>query len=276
MSHPSIIAVVEPEEGAGRVAAGSSGAGWWRVALALVARDVRGQYRRSLLGPTWAVLQPLLYLAVFMLVRGVVDLESEGASYALFLLTVLVPWSFFANAVTRCGPSVLMNAGLVKKMPLPREVFPIAAVGTSLVDLVISGLLLGILLLVTGEAVTLQWLWLPVLTLGVALWALGLGFLVASVGTYKRDVIIAVPFLLQLLILASPVMYPLDQVPESWRVWYEWNPAVGLLEGFRAVLLEASPPDLLLLARSAVSVLVLLAIGWPLFRYSSQYFADVL
>ncbi|RLD93722.1 MAG: ABC transporter permease, partial [Aquificota bacterium] len=108
---------------------------------ALVAREIKGQYRRSLLGPTWALLQPLFYMVIFTFVRGVLKISSEGIPYVLFTYSALVPWSFFSNAVARCGPSVIQNAGVVKKMALPRIAFPTAAVVTSLFDLVMASLI---------------------------------------------------------------------------------------------------------------------------------------
>ena len=243
---------------------------------ALVLRDLKGQFRRSWLGPAWAVLQPAMLLAMFLLLRGIVPLPSEGAPYPVFALSALVPWTFFVNAVTRAGPSVVNNAGVVKKIGLPREIFPMVAVSVSLVDFTIASALLAGLAWWYGLPVGAHLLWLvPLLALLMAL-AFALGLLIASVGTFQRDVLFAIPFLFQFGLLATPVMYPASAVPPQWRVFYDLNPLVGPIEGFRRVIVHGAAPDLGALAVSAAVAAVLLAVALPVFRAASRYFADIL
>jgi len=246
------------------------------VLRALVVREIKGQYRRSFLGPTWALLQPLFYMVIFSLVRGVLDISSEGIPYALFTFSALVPWSFFSNAVTRCGPSILQNAGIIKKISMPRMVFPTAAVVTSLFDLLMAGLVLTGMMI--WFKVSVKWVlaWLPLLIFLTAALALALGLLIAAVGTYKRDLIFGTPFIMQFWLLATPIMYPLSDVPAQWKGLYMINPMVGLIEGYRNVLLRGMAPDLNLLVISLIVVAILWAIVWPFFRVMAQYFADVL
>ena len=243
---------------------------------ALVTREVKGQYRRSLLGPAWALLQPLFYMVIFTFVRGVLKISSEGIPYVLFTYSALVPWTFFSNAVARCGPSVILNAGIVKKMDLPRVVFPAAAVITSLFDLLMSGLVLIGIMFWFHVPVGWPLLWLPVLVVLVALLALGIGLVIAALGTFKRDIIFATPFLMQFWLLATPIMYPLSSVPERWRTIYMANPMVGLIEGFREALIKGSSPELSSLLVSVVGIGIIWAVAWPFFRSMAQYFADVL
>jgi lipopolysaccharide transport system permease protein len=243
---------------------------------ALVIREIKGQYRRSFLGPAWALLQPLFYMVIFTFIRGVLNITSEGIPYVLFTYSALVPWTFFSNAVTRCGPSVIQNAGIVKKVNLPRLVFPTAAVSTSLFDLLMSGIILIGMMFWFHVPISWTILWLPVLIVLIALLALGIGMLIAAVGTYKRDIVFATPFLMQFWLLATPIMYPLSSVAERWRQLYLANPMVGLIESFRGVLIKGSAPDLNLLAMSIVGIGVIWIISWPFFRVMSQYFADVL
>jgi lipopolysaccharide transport system permease protein len=124
--------------------------------------------------------------------------------------------------------------------------------------------------------VGLSILWTPVLVLLAGLLAFGIGLAVAAVGTYKHDIVFAIPFLLQFWLLATPVMYPLSKVPERWRVLYSLNPLVGIIEGFRTAVVKGTAPDLELLLISFIGMAVAWVIAWPLFRYTSQYFADVL
>lgn len=243
---------------------------------ALVIREIKGQYRRSFLGPVWALLQPLFYMVIFTFIRGVLKISSEGIPYVLFTYSALVPWTFFSNAITRCGPSVMQNAGIVKKMDLPRLVFPTAAVSTSLFDLLMSGIILIGMMFWFHVPITWTILWLPLLIFLIALLALGIGILIAAVGTYKRDIVFATPFLMQFWLLATPIMYPLSNVPERWQKIYMLNPMVGLIEGFRGILVKGSSPDLSHLCMSVIIIGIIWVIAWPLFRVMSQYFADVL
>lgn len=243
---------------------------------ALVMRELKGRYRRSILGPAWAILQPLLYMLIFTFIRGVLNISSEGVPYVIFTYSALVPWTFFSNAVSWCGPSVIGNGGILKKVAIAREVFPAASVTTSLVDLLIASVIL--IAMMIGFRVPVGWplLWWPVLVLLTALLALGVGLGVAALGTFKRDIIFAVPFVMQFWLLATPIMYPLGKVPPKWHFLYSLNPMVGLVEGFRSVMVKGLSPDLGLLSISLLGIVLVWLCAWPLFRYLSQYFADVL
>jgi lipopolysaccharide transport system permease protein len=249
---------------------------FFNLLWAIVTREIKGQYRRSLLGPSWALLQPLFYMVIFTFIRGVLNISSEGIPYVLFTYCALVPWTFFSNAVARCGPSVLLNAGIVKKMALPRIVFPTAAVVTSLFDLLMSGIILIGMIFWFHIPVGWSLIWLPAMVLLMALLALGVGMVIAAFGTFKRDIIFATPFVMQFWLLATPIMYPLSSVPARWQTIYMANPMVGLIEGFRNALIKGSSPDLGLLTMSLIGIGVIWAIAWPLFRAMAQYFADVL
>jgi lipopolysaccharide transport system permease protein len=242
---------------------------------ALVVREIKGRYRRSLLGPFWAILQPLMYMVVFTFIQRMLHISSDGAPYVIFSYTALVPWTFFSNAVTRCGPSITGNAGIIRKMEIAREVFPLAGVLTSLVDFLLSGLVLLGMMLVLGLPFGVGLVWLPVMVVITATLAMGVGLGVAALGTYRHDVIFAIPFVLQLWLLASPIMYPLGTVPEGWRSLYQLNPMVGIIDGFRNVVLQGVAPDPVLITVSALGTAVVWLLAWPLFRYTSQYFADV-
>ncbi|MBI3978497.1 MAG: ABC transporter permease [Chloroflexi bacterium] len=249
---------------------------FWNLLGALVARDIRARYRRSALGPAWAILQPLVLMVLFNMIRGFVDIPSDGVPYIIFSFSALVPWTFFGNAVMFCGPSIFSNAGIVKKIAVEREVFPAAAVVTALFDLAMSGLVLAAMMLWFQVPIGWSVLWLPVLVLLTGLLALGVGMGIAALGTFKRDFIMASPFLMQFWLYATPIIYPLSSVPERWRPFYVLNPMVGIIEAYRAVLVKGIAPDLGLLAWSLVGIAVVWAVAWPLFRAVSQYFADVL
>ena len=242
---------------------------------ALCGRDLKARYRKSLLGPAWALIQPLVYMVVFTLLRRVVKVSSGGIPYPVFTFAALVPWTFFSNAVVFSAPSVILNAGIIKKISIPREVFPLSAVLTAMFDLLMAGLVLAGMIAYYHIPVGWALLWLPVLVALTAILALGVGMLLASFGTFKRDLVMAAPFLMQFWLFVSPILYPLSQVPEKWHGLYMLNPTVGLIESFRCVLLHAQSPPLEPLAWSAVVTLAIIALTWPLFRWVSQYFADV-
>jgi lipopolysaccharide transport system permease protein len=243
---------------------------------ALVVRDVTSRYRRSTLGMWWAFLQPLILMLLFNMLRGFVNIPSDGVPYVLFSYTGLVPWTFFTNSVSACGPSITANAEVIKKIALPREVFPLAAVTATLFDFAMSGILLAAMMIWFKVSVGWALLWLPVLTVLLATISFAVGILIAGLGTFRKDFIFATPFLTQAWLFATPVIYPLSTVPESARFIYMLNPMVGVVEGFRTVLLKASSPPLDALGISVIMTVILMSIAWPVFRRLSGYFADVL
>lgn len=243
---------------------------------ALCLREIKGRYRRSLLGIFWAILPPVCYTVVFSFIQGILNIASEGVPYVLFAYSAMVPWAFFSTAVSRCGSSIASNAGIVKKVAMAHEVFPVAAVLTSLFDFLISAILLVGLLMWFHVPLGWSLVWLPVLVMSVALFALAVGMLVAALGTFMHDVLFAVPLLMQFWLLATPIMYPLGQVPERWQSIYALNPMVAIIEGFRSVMVKGVAPDLALLGVSLLGSTLVFLVAWPLFRYMSQSFADVL
>ena len=243
---------------------------------ALVLRDIRARYRRSFLGPLWAILQPLILMVLFSMLRTIVNIPSDGTPYLIFTYSALVPWTFFSNSVVRCGPSVSGNSALVKKMALSREVFPTAAIVTGLFDMLMASLVLLGMMLYYETPLNASQLWIPLLVLMTTALAWGTGIAVASLATYRNDFLFATPFLMQIWLFATPVMYPLSSVPEKWLSLYKLNPSVGLIEAYRTVVVAGQSPDLALLAQSAAVTVLICALALPFFRVMSQYFADVL
>jgi lipopolysaccharide transport system permease protein len=250
----------------------------WRQFLALMwamtVRELKGRYRRSVLGILWAVLPPVFYAALFTLLQGILRISSGDIPYVLFAYAGLVPWAFFVNAVNRCGGSVGVNAGIVKKVAVPRVVFPVTAVVTALADFAVSGLLLGVLLVWFGVAPGIHLLWLMPIVILTIVFALGCGLVIAALGAFLQDVLFGLPLLMQLWMLATPIMYPLNQVPPSWMPLYTLNPMVGIIEGFRQVLIRQAAPDMALLGMTTAATVLVWMVGWPLFRTLSQHFAD--
>jgi len=249
---------------------------FWTLLWALVNRDVRSRFRRSILGPAWAILRPAFMMVVFSVLRGFVNIPSDGIPYPIFIYSVLVPWTFFTTVVNGCAPSIMSNSGILKKMAVPRQVFPLAAAVAAGFDLLMSGLVLAGMMLWFRVPVGWSLLWLPVLIVLTGTLALAVGMALTSLGIFKRDFLTAGGYLVQLWMYATPIIYPLSSVPEGWRWLYVLNPMVGILEGFRSILVRGQAPDLVLLGWALPGIALALLVAWPLFRVMSQYFADVL
>ena len=240
-------------------------------------RDVKVRYKQTFLGVTWAVLQPVMYMVVFTLFFGrIANLYSEGKPYALLALSGSVIWLFFANAVALSANSLVGNASLITKVYFPRLAAAVAPVLAGLVDLVLSfGVLLAVMagygvfpglprLLVLGPSVLLA-----------MATAIGVGAWLAALNVKYRDVRYVVPFLLQLWLFASPVVYSSELAKESLGGFYYLNPMAGVVDTFRWSLLGGIPPGGGDLALSTVSAGVLLVAGVLYFRRMERHFADI-
>lgn len=242
----------------------------------LIARSIKVRYAQSALGIGWAVIQPLVQMIVFAIVFGrLVGVSSEGVPYALFALVGLVPWTYFANAMSEATASLPRNAQLLSKVYFPRLVLPVAEVGARLVDFAVGLLMLAAVMVYFGAAPNAQILALPILILIMMLTALGLGLWLTALAIQFRDISYATDFFVRLLMYAAPVVYPASLVPERYQYLYALNPMVGVIEGFRAALLgtRAMPWDLIGIG---AGVALLLVIGGTLFFANrAPVFADV-
>jgi lipopolysaccharide transport system permease protein len=240
-------------------------------------RDLKVRYKQTFLGIAWAVLQPIMYMVVFTLFFGrIADLYSEGKPYALLALSGSVIWLFFANSVTLAANSLVGNASLITKIYFPRLLAPIAPVIAGLVDLVLS---FGVLLAVMagfGEypAPNRIWVVLPFLLLAMAT-AVGIGSWLAALNVKYRDVRYVVPFMLQLWLFASPVVYSTELLGGSLQTIYYLNPMAGVVEGFRWAVLGGIPPEYTEVGLSALGGAVMLVAGVLYFRRMERTFADI-
>lgn len=244
--------------------------------MALMIRDLRGRYTRSFLGPLWSILQPFMMMVVFTMIQSILGISTGATPYVVFSYVGLLPWTFFTTATRSSGSSIFSSSSLLKKMAIPLEIFPALSVLLALFDLMMSAIVLAGMMVYFQIPVTINLLWVPILLFitGALAWGLGLG--IAALGTYRRDFIMGAGFGLQLLTYATPIIYPLSEVPEEWLSLYQLNPMVGLIENYRTVIIDGMPPNFELLSISVIMTVVICAITWPLFRVMSQYFADVL
>ena len=238
-------------------------------------REIKVRYKQTVLGFAWAIIQPVMMMVVFTLFFGrLAKIPSEGIPYPIFNYAALLPWTLFAGGITRSSNSMVEQANLVKKVYFPRLVMPISGILSPLVDFAIAFTVLIGMMFYFGYAPTLRMLWLPAFLLLALMTALGVGLWLSAINVQYRDVRYALPFLVQLWLFASPVVYSSTLLPKAYQVVYGLNPMAGVIEGFRWALLGTNPPSQLL-AVSVIIVLLILVSGAFYFRRMEKEFADV-
>ena len=241
----------------------------------LIWRDLKVSYERTQMGIGWAILRPVLTMAMFTFIFGwLTQLPSDGIPYPLFVYSALLPWQLFARIVAGAGSSMIANENLLTKVYFPRLIAPISITVTGVVDFVIGfGVLLGMMWYYQSPLTTAVWV-LPGLVIVTIAAGLGVGLWIAALNVWCRDIGHAQPFLTQLWLFATPVIYPASLVPEGWRTWYALNPMVGVVEGFRKALLKTdSQSDFMIVPSVMVAGLVLVS-GLYFFRRTEQTIAD--
>lgn len=240
-------------------------------------REIKVRYKQTALGIAWVVLQPLLAMLIFSLFFGrLARIPSDGLPYPLFAFAGLVPWTFFANALTLSSNSLITSAHLITKVYFPRLALPISSILAGLLDLLIATGVLGLFMALYGVAPSARAVWLPLLALLAAITALGVGLWLSALNVEYRDFKYTVPFLTQLWLFATPIAYPSSLVPEGWRALYALNPMVGVVEGFRWALLAAPTHPGNSVFVSSLAAALLLVSGAVYFRRMERSFADVI
>jgi lipopolysaccharide transport system permease protein len=243
----------------------------------LVWRDLKVRYRQTVLGALWAIVQPVLAVAIFTLFFGkLIGVSSDGAPYPVFALAGLVPWAFFANGVTVGAGSLVANELLVRRVYFPRLVIPAGAVLAGSLDAAISTVLLLLLAFSLGVAPALTWLLAPLFLALTALTSLGVAIVLAALNVRFRDVQHIVPFFMQLLMFSSPIVYSSGILPQPWRTLYALNPVVGIIEGVRWSLFGTGGPPLAAITLSVVVTAGILVCATIFFRRTERTFADVI
>jgi lipopolysaccharide transport system permease protein len=239
-------------------------------------RDVKVRYKQTLLGAGWAVIQPVMTMVVFTVFFGnLAHVPSDGLPYAVFSMIGLVPWTYFAAAMSASSTSLGAYQHIISKVYFPRLIIPLAAVIAPLVDFAIAFAVLVALMAWYGVIPGAAVVWLPVLMLLAVATAAAAGVWLSALNVRYRDVRYVVPFAVQLWLFATPVAYPASLVPPRWRAVYGLNPMAGVIEGFRWALGGGTPPGALTLVSAAV-VAVLLVSGIAQFRRLEGTFADLI
>ncbi|MDO8431596.1 MAG: ABC transporter permease [Candidatus Binatus sp.] len=264
---------------AGRKWAGFDLADLWQhrdLFLFLTWRDVKVRYKQTVLGAGWAILQPFLTMVLFTLIFGrLAKVPSDGIPYPIFAYAGLLPWSFFSNAVTNSGNSLVGNAALITKVYFPRMVIPGAAVGAGLVDMAIAATILIAMMAWYGIAIGPSLLMVVPLVFITAIFALAVGMWMSGLNVKYRDVRYALPFFVQIWMYATPIIYPIDFVPARWRWLLVLNPLTGMIEGYRSALFGRPFAWGHLAVSAALSVIALIYAAYS-FKQMERDFADVI
>jgi len=256
---------------------------------ALAWKNIVVRYKQSYLGLFWAVLKPLMLMLIFTLVKSFVGIETGDIPYPILTFAALMPWVFFQESASEGVNSITSNTSLIKKIYFPREVFPLTAMVTKLVELAIGFLILAGLMAYYQMLPTVQALWVPLIIFYTMLVALTISFFGSALNVYYRDIAQALPVLLSLAMYASPVIYPLslvktklidEQAAGQWSetlyTLYNINPLAGIIDSFQKCLLQGLAPDFSALLPGLIATAILLPLSYLYFKKAENWFADVI
>jgi len=242
----------------------------------LVKRDIKVRYKQTVLGGLWAIIQPFFTMVVFSLFFGrLAKMPSDGIPYPIFVYAGLLPWTYFSNALSASGNSLVGNAHLISKVYFPRLIIPSSSALAGLLDFFIAMMVLGVMIIYYQFVPTPGILLFPVLVGLTFLCAVGVGLWLSALNVEYRDIRYVIPFLIQIWMFVSPVIYPVSMVGEKYRWLLALNPMGGIIKAYRASLLGHQPIDWSLLAISAFIVIFLFFSGLYYFRRMERTFADV-
>jgi lipopolysaccharide transport system permease protein len=240
-------------------------------------RDIKVRYKQSVLGILWAILKPFMSMVVFTIFFGnFAKIPSDGIPYPIFSYTATLPWELFAAALGVASRSMVSNSNMISKIYFPRMIIPLASVMSSVVDFLIGFIILIGMMFYFKITPTIATLWLPLLILLALITALGVGFWSSALMVRYRDVGYIMPFVSNLWMYLTPVVYPVSMIPEKWHVLYFLNPMAGVVEGFRYALLGTTQSfsSGMILISAAIAILLLIT-GMFYFRRMEKQFADM-
>ncbi len=242
----------------------------------LILRDVKELYKQTVIGFSWAILKPFIKMIVFSIVfGGIAKIPSDDIPYPLFVYAGLVPWEYFSNSLTRSTSSLISGSGIFTKVYFPRLIMPIVPCIATLVDFTIALSIVFILMFYFGYAISITIFYLPILIIIMILTAAGLGMWLSALAIQYRDVPYGVQFLVQILMYAAPVIYPISWLPESYRIYLAIYPMYGIIEGSRAAILGQNVMPWDLIGIGAISAFIMFITGAYYFKRKERIFADV-
>ena len=243
----------------------------------LILREVRGRYRQSALGFTWAFIPPLVQMFIFTIIFGnVAKLGPDGVPYPIFCYAALLPWTYFSRALTGAGQSLLAQRNLLTKVYFPRLILPLTGVAAALIDFVIAFVVMVVLMVWFGLVPGWEIIMLPFFIVIAVLTAFGVGMWLTALSVKYRDIKFATPFLVQTWMFITPVIFSVDKIPDKYQVLLWMNPMTGVIEGFRWSLLGQPHPNWQLMILSLGIVFIFLVIGAFYFKQMERTFADII
>jgi lipopolysaccharide transport system permease protein len=238
---------------------------------------IKVRYKQSLLGPFWAILQPFSLMLIYTIIFSFIfRIPSVVGPYPLFVFTGLVPWICFSSALTSATNSLTSHASLITKVYFPREILPLTYVIASLFDFIIAALVLGGLLFYYSVPLTWNALYVLPIMMALTLFAVAMSLFFSALQGRYRDIGFGIGLVLQIWMFATPIVYPLSMVPDRWQPYYLLNPMTSIVESFRRVILQGTPPDFSSLGLSVLISVVLLAAAYIFFRFTEATMADVI
>ena len=242
----------------------------------MVMKDIKVRYKQTVMGVAWAVIQPLTMMVIFSLIFGrLAKIPSDGYPYPIFVFSGLLAWNFFSSSVGTAGGSLVGSQSLISKVYFPRIIVPLSSIGVAMVDFLIASTILLAMMVHYGQALSAKLLLLPCFLAGLIMVSVGLGSWLAAVTVTYRDFRYVIPYMLQVWMYLTPVIYPLSFLSESWRWVMHFNPMYAWIDGVRACFLGL-PIDLFGVAVSTVVTLIIFVVGLCYFARAERRFADII
>lgn len=240
-----------------------------------IKKEIRGKYKGSFLGVLWSFVNPLLMVLVYAIVFPFI-MKSNEDNYLIFLIVAIIPWNFFITVVNQSSTTVIQNANIIKKVYFPREILPISIVTSGLVNFLISCLIIFVFLLFSGVGFSINLLFLPLIIIIQYILLLSISFVLSSVNVYVRDVEYIVNFIVTMLFYMTPVLYPMSFIPDKLRFIFNLNPMAHIINAYRDVLYYKISPDFVSVGAIGIISIILLFIGYVIFRKLEKGFAEEL
>jgi len=249
---------------------------WSELSRQLISREIKSRYKQSFLGYAWVILNPLLQMLVMTFVFSlIIRVSSLGVPYAIFLYVALLPWNLFTNSLTHATNSLVNNSSLIKKIFFPRQIFIQATLIAKIVDFLFASIILVFFFLYYHQSLTLNFLWVIPIFIIQEIFTYGLALIFASLNLFYRDIQHLLSLVLVLWMYVTPVIYPVEMVPEAYRFIFKLNPMAVIINAYREVMLGGNMPKLSSLAIALALSLATYYLGRKIFNKLEGYFADV-